>query len=178
MNSPRAFIALGANLPWQGRPPAVTLTRALAALEADGIGFIARSSLWETQAWPPSDQPAYCNAVAEIARHGLAPEPLYARLRAVEAAFGRERRTRWDARTLDLDVVAIDGFVGQFGDIRLPHPRLQERAFVLAPLAEVAPDWRHPILGTTPPELLAALGPAQGYRRLDAGWPSEPGQAP
>jgi 2-amino-4-hydroxy-6-hydroxymethyldihydropteridine diphosphokinase len=175
---PRAFIALGANLPFEGQPPAVTLARALAELEGAGLRVTARSSFWETPAWPPSNQPAYCNAVAALDAEGLTPQPLYQILRGVEAAFGRTRRARWDARTLDLDILALDGFEGTFGDIRLPHPRMSERSFVLAPLTEIAPDWRHPILGRTASAMLAALGPAEDYRRLDANWAAEAGQAP
>lgn len=178
MKSPRAFIALGANLPFEGQAPAVTLARAVVALRGSNLIVLGLSSLWETEAWPPSDQPAYCNAVAELDPAGLAPQPLYEALRTIEAAFGRTRRTRWDARTLDLDILALDGFEGSFGEIQLPHPCMQDRAFVLAPLAELAPEWRHPLLGLTVAELFAALGPAEGYRRIEAGWAAEAGQAP
>lgn len=172
----RAFIALGANLPFEGAPPVVTLARAVEALIEAGIAVDARSSLWETAPWPPSDQPPYVNAVLHAAVGGLGPEALYAVLRNVEAAFGRARRTRWDARTLDLDILAMEGFEGVFGNIELPHPRLHERVFVLAPLAEVAPGWRHPALNLTAADLLAALLPAGGYRRLNAAWPETAGQ--
>lgn len=170
MTQPRAFIALGANLPFNGMAPTQTLARALAALRQAGLSVRAVSGLWQTPAWPPSDQADYLNAVAELDPAGLAPEPLYETLRRIEARFGRERRTRWDARTLDLDIVALDGFVGAFGEITLPHPRMHERAFVLAPLADIAPDWRHPLLGRSVAELRAELAPGQESRVAGPEW--------
>jgi 2-amino-4-hydroxy-6-hydroxymethyldihydropteridine diphosphokinase len=180
----RAFIALGANLPFEGLAPATTLARAAAALEAAGLKPRAYSSLWETAPWPVSNQPAYLNAALELDSGGLAPQPLYEILRTVEAAFGRERRIRWDARTLDLDILAMEGFVGDFGAITLPHPRLHERAFALAPLAEIAPDWRHPALARAPARswprcprqgvagVLTRLGPKRGAGGLKSVRPS------
>lgn len=176
MSIARAFIALGANLPFEGKSPAETLARAAAALTGAGLRPLACSSLWETAAWPPSDQPPYVNAVIAFKAAGLEPAPLYAKLRDLETAFGRNRRARWDARTLDLDILAIDGLEGVFGDVELPHPRMTGRAFVLAPLAEIAPDWAHPGDGRTASDLLAALGSAQGYRRLNLAWAPGAGQ--
>jgi 2-amino-4-hydroxy-6-hydroxymethyldihydropteridine diphosphokinase len=166
MHKPSAFIALGSNMPFDGLSAPRVLARAVAAMQSAGLAPRALSGVWETPAWPPSDQPDYCNAVAELDPAGLSPQPLYERLRAIELNFGRERRERWAARTLDLDIVALDGFVGTFGAITLPHPRMHKRSFVLAPLAEIAPEWRHPVHGKTAAELLAALPGEQGYRRL------------
>lgn len=159
----QAFIALGANMPFEGVQGADLLAGAVEALEQAGLRLVALSSVWRTEAWPQgNDQPDYFNAVAvfEVLQRG--PRELYDLLAGIERRFGRERRERWAPRTLDLDIIALEGFEGRFGGINLPHPRMQERAFVLAPLAEIAPDWRHPESGLTAAELLAGL--PVGYR--------------
>jgi 2-amino-4-hydroxy-6-hydroxymethyldihydropteridine diphosphokinase len=117
---------------------------------------------------PPSGQPPYVNAVASLAVDPsvtVDPAALLARLMALEEAFGRERSAANAARTLDLDIIAIDDLVRAEPDPILPHPRAHLRAFVLAPLADVAPDWLHPVLGRTAAMLLADL-PPQDIRAL------------
>ena len=105
--------------------------------------MVARSRLFESPPWPqPSDQPWYVNAVARI-ETALAPEKLLARLHDIEREFGRVRGVANEARTLDLDLLDYDGLV-RAGAPTLPHPRLADRAFVLLPLRDVAPEWRHP----------------------------------
>jgi 2-amino-4-hydroxy-6-hydroxymethyldihydropteridine diphosphokinase len=166
MNS-AAYIALGTNLPFQGAAGPALLSRALAAMEEAGLAVRRRSSIWRSQAWPPgSAQPDFHNAVVAVDAEGWTPERLWDVLQLIEARFGRERRERWAARTLDLDIVAMDGWVGRFGAVDLPHPTMRGRGFVLAPLAEAAPDWRCPVGGDTISTLFAALEPMQALVRV------------
>lgn len=171
-----ALVALGGNLPAAGGDSAALLRAALIALSSHGLKPAAVSRFYRTPAFPPGSGPDFVNAAA-VLRTALAPDAILAALHAVEAAHGRERLVRWGARTLDLDLIAVDDLV--LPDARtqadwralapaeqrtqapdrliLPHPRLQDRAFVLVPLAEVAPNWRHPATGKTVSAMLAAL---------------------
>lgn len=155
----RALIGLGANLPSAVGPPRATGEAALAWLDSHGARVLRRSRWYRSAPVPVSDQPWFVNAVAELAWDG-APEALLALLHQAEAALGRVRRERNEARAIDLDLLAMDGLVRDKPPI-LPHPRLHERAFVLRPLAELAPDWRHPVLGRPIAELIAGLPPGQ-----------------
>jgi 2-amino-4-hydroxy-6-hydroxymethyldihydropteridine diphosphokinase len=165
--STRAFVALGANMPFDGVAGPALLARAVAAMQAAGLSLRALSGVWETEAWPQgSGQPDYYNAVAELDVGASTPQQLYEVLSQIERRFGRERRERWAPRTLDLDIIAMDGFVGTFGEVIVPHPRMRERAFVLAPLAEIAAGWRDPQSGLTAERLLAQLPVGFRYRRV------------
>lgn len=165
-NTTSALIALGTNLPHRGVAGPALLAQAVSALQQAGYAPRALSSIWETAAQPPSDQPAYFNAAAELDPRGATPQQLYAVLRDIEKCFGRERREQWGPRTLDLDVIAMDELAGRFGEITLPHSRMHQRAFVLAPLAEIAPGWRHPGTGRTVSEMLTELSPGQVVTRV------------
>jgi len=149
------LIALGSNLSSRaGRSPA-TLHAALACLADNGVPQVAVSRFYRTPAWPDPADPAFVNAVARVMTE-LSPSELITRLHETETAFGRVRDTRNAPRTLDLDILDYDGRVEQ-GPPTLPHPRMETRAFVLIPLRDVAPDWRHPVSGRSVDELLAAI---------------------
>ncbi|HWA01524.1 MAG TPA: 2-amino-4-hydroxy-6-hydroxymethyldihydropteridine diphosphokinase [Caulobacterales bacterium] len=163
-DQPRAFVALGTNLPFEGLAGAALLEHALARLSQRGLNVRAVSSAWRSRALPRGDQPDFVNAVAWV-EAAQSPKEFYRELVAVEAAFGRTRGERWAARTLDLDIIDMAAPPGTYDGIIVPHPRLAERAFVLAPLAEIAPDWRHPITGKSVEELLEAVAD-QRLRRL------------
>ncbi|HTZ36356.1 MAG TPA: 2-amino-4-hydroxy-6-hydroxymethyldihydropteridine diphosphokinase [Stellaceae bacterium] len=162
------LIGIGSNL---AAPPAATpldtAAAAVDALSADETEVVTLSSWYLSEPVPVSQQPWYVNAVAAIAT-ALPPPALLARLLAVERRFGRRRGARNAARTLDLDLLDYDGRLCESAALTLPHPRLHERRFVLAPLAEIAPRWRHPRLGLSARRLLTRLPRGQEVRRLDA----------
>jgi 2-amino-4-hydroxy-6-hydroxymethyldihydropteridine diphosphokinase len=153
------LIGIGANLPSPRHgEPRQTCEAALDAMAGAGIGIAARSRWYRSAPVPKSSQPWYVNGVV-AADTALAPAPLMMRLREIETDFGRTRGKANEARILDLDILAYGGMVssGSGGGVVLPHPRLHERAFVLLPMRELAPDWLHPETGRTIDDLIAAL---------------------
>jgi len=166
---PVILVGIGSNL---AAPPCDTpqATAAAALLQLPGLGVtVVRLSRWYlSQPVPPSGQPWYVNGVAAIAT-GLAPAALLEALLALEARFGRRRGAPNAARTLDLDLLDYDGRQCTSERLVLPHPRLHERRFVLAPLSEIAPHWRHSRLGFSAAELLLGLPPGQPVRVLGNG---------
>ena len=165
------LVGIGANLPGpDGVTPLETCEWAVRRLAAlPGLRLDAVSQWYVTSPMPPSGQPPYVNAVARLAvePHAAEPDPavLLEALQAIEAEAGRVRGERNAARTLDLDIIAIDGIVRAAPDPVLPHPRAHLRAFVLVPLLDVAAGWIHPVKGVEARELLRRL-PDQGVRLL------------
>lgn len=145
--------------------PRQTLAAALAALAAAEIGIAARSAWYRSEPVPRSDQPWFINAVAALTTD-LGASQLLAVLQAVEARFGRVRGERNAARILDLDLLDHRGQLIETTALVLPHPRLHQRRFVLVPLAEIAPGWRHPRFGLTAEQLLGELASEQQLDRL------------
>jgi len=160
------LIGIGGNLdsPIHGPPPAA-LEAALAALPEMRVCVAACSPWYRSEPVPRSDQPWYVNGVAALATP-LDPPALLAALLSLEARFGRVRSTPNAARVLDLDLLDYDGLTLATESLILPHPRLHQRRFVLVPLAELAPEWRHPQSGMTAAALLARLPPEESVFRL------------
>ncbi|MGB7244930.1 MAG: 2-amino-4-hydroxy-6-hydroxymethyldihydropteridine diphosphokinase [Sulfitobacter sp.] len=176
----QTLIALGSNLSSEFGDPASTLKYAVDALGRAGAVIRAVSRFYATPAFPSGAGPDYVNAAVLVASDWSAQDTLV-QLHVIEAAAGRERMQRWGQRTLDMDLIAIGDQI--FPDenahllwrnlpvdmqkmrtpdqLVLPHPRVQDRAFVLVPLADVAPDWRHPILGLSVRQMRDALPKAQ-----------------
>jgi 2-amino-4-hydroxy-6-hydroxymethyldihydropteridine diphosphokinase len=126
---------------------------------------LAQSPIYETSPWGYTDQPDFLNQVVQ-AETDLPPEQLLPHLKSIEVALGRAPNFRYGPRLIDLDILFYDDLVLQTPDLIIPHPRLTKRAFVLMPLADLAPDLRHPVLGQTVRQLLAGVDP-QGIRRYN-----------
>lgn len=191
-----ALVAFGANQPFGNLSPEGVILAASGQLAGSLGAEVRLSSLYRTPCFPAGAGPDYVNAAAIVTlRHNQTAVEILEVLHQIEARFGRQRGERWAARTLDIDLLAIgdevwpdhathDTWRGLSTEAQarqtpegliLPHPRLQDRAFVLVPLAELAPDWRHPILRRSVAEMLADLSEADraGVVRLNP--PNLPG---
>lgn len=176
-----ALVAFGTNLHFGKMAPADVIIAAVAELATAGLPVQALSKLYQTPCFPAGAGPDYVNAAAVVPlRSDMTAADVLARLHQVEAQFGRQRDQRWGMRTLDVDLLAMGDAVlpdlatymhwrdldpamqrqAAPDQLILPHPRIADRAFVLVPLADVAPAWRHPVSGLTVAQMLAAI-PAQ-----------------
>lgn len=147
-------IALGSNLAGAHGVCEALLEAALATFSAHDLTVTARSGWWRSAAWPDPAEPEYRNGVA-LVETTLTPRQTLDALHAIERDFGRVRGDANAARTLDLDLIAFGRAVVDQPGLHLPHPRAHERLFVMGPLAQIAPDWRHPVSGETAAALAA-----------------------
>lgn len=155
------LIALGSNLDSRWGSPHQTLVAAVAEMQRRHINVISLSTLIATDPMGPQNQPMYVNAVAHIETH-KSPEALMRCLHQIERWAGRKRLRRWGPRCLDLDLLDYHGITRKpartsIKPLALPHPGIAQRSFVLAPLAEIAPRWKHPYNHQTPALMLRKL---------------------
>lgn len=160
------IIALGSNLKGKWASSISVLDAATARVPSIGLKILERSSYWRSKAWPDATQPEYINAVALVETR-LRPERLLIALHALEAEFGRVRTATNAARVLDLDLIAYGRTVRTVDAPILPHPRAADRRFVMGPLAEIAPAWRHPVSGERADVLAAAARVGADARPVD-----------
>ncbi len=171
-----ALIGMGSNVASWAGSPAETLIAAAKAISGDSVQMLSISRLFLTPCYPTDAGPDYVNAVALVST-ALSPEALLVHLHSLEAGFGRQRLQRWGNRTLDLDLLTygdlvwpdLETYTSWYGlgadqqrlrapeQLILPHPRIQDRAFVLVPLLDVAPLWHHPVLEGSAQDLLDLL---------------------
>lgn len=146
-----AILLLGSNLGDRTR----FLSAAIAGLAENCGEIVQTSAVYESEVWGATDQQDYLN-IAVALQTFLSPEELLHCCQQIEAAQGRERITRWAARTLDIDILFYDDTVVDLPHLKIPHPLLGERRFVLEPLLEVIPTFRHPLLGISIKEMHTA----------------------
>ncbi|ADB40385.1 2-amino-4-hydroxy-6-hydroxymethyldihydropteridine diphosphokinase [Spirosoma linguale] len=146
----KTILLLGANLGDRVQ----TLNRSV-DLISERVGTIAQqSAFYETAPWGVTDQPAYVNQVL-VVETALKPDDVLAQTQGIEQALGRVRLEKWGARVIDIDILYYDQLIQQTDTLTIPHPFLHQRRFTLVPLAEIAPDFMHPVLQKTTLELLA-----------------------
>lgn len=159
------IVALGCNDKGDWSSSCEALEAALARFRAEGLDVLARSSWWASQAWPDPTDPPFLNGVAIISTDQDAPT-LMRTLGRIEDLFGRVRTARNAPRTLDLDLTAYGRLSGDLDGLILPHPRAADRLFVMGPLAEIAPDWIHPVNGLRARDLAASATVARDAHPL------------
>ncbi len=156
------LVALGSNVAGPWGSPRQAVERAIAELDHFPVRVVRASTLIETAPFGVANQPNFVNGVVAI-ETALAPQSLLRRLHTIEKAAGRRRRRRWGPRTLDLDIIDWNGItitssLPSSQALVLPHPGISQRSFVLQPIAEIAPRWKHPASHCTATEMLKTLG--------------------
>jgi len=155
----KIYVGFGANIPSPAGPPRKTVEAAIERLEQADIVILQQSPWYKSPAFPDPSEPDFVNGVIEVDTR-LDSEPFLAELHRIERHFGRIRQRKWEPRTLDLDLLDFRGELRSSSDgdrLNLPHPRMQDRDWVLLPLRDVAPSWRHPRSGQSVDDLIAAL---------------------
>ncbi|MFN3739075.1 MAG: 2-amino-4-hydroxy-6-hydroxymethyldihydropteridine diphosphokinase [Thermodesulfovibrionales bacterium] len=135
------YIGIGSNIGNREK----NCLEAIRLMEEKGIKVIKRSSLYETEPWGVKDQPMFINMVIE-AETEYAPAELLNLLKSIERAMGRTETKRWGPRIIDLDILFYNNLILNTPELRIPHPYIHERDFVLKPLSEIAPELEHPVL--------------------------------
>ena len=158
-----AYIAIGSNL---GDRVANVKKAVLRAADEVKATLVFMSSFYETEPWGIKEQPDFVNAVMGVETE-LPPKALLAHLKSVEAGMGRENAERWGPRTVDLDIIFYGGLVMDEDGLTIPHPAAHERAFVMVPLAEIAPDFVHPIIGKSVSDIAKSLDKS-GVKKLES----------
>ena len=167
------YVALGANLPSAVGPPQRTLEEALVRLARAGVEVLAVSPWYTTSPMGGRDQPRYVNGVAEVATR-RDPQALLALLHDIEDELGRRRRQRWESRPVDLDLIDYRQLERTQSPPILPHPGAAKRLFVLLPLHDVAPEWKHPVTGHPVARLIESLPRDDGEIERLASWLVKP----
>lgn len=157
-----AFIAIGSNL---GDRIANVKKAVLRAADEVKATLVFMSSFYETEPWGIKEQGPFVNAVMGV-ETDLPPAALLAHLKSVEAGMGRQEAERWGPRVIDLDIIFYDGLVMDEKGLTIPHPSAHERAFVMVPLAEIAPDFIHPVIGRSAAEIAKSLD-SSGIRKME-----------
>ena len=148
----RVLLSLGSNTGNR----LLMLTKAQEELERRGFCITSRSRIWETFPWGLTDQPRFLNMCIS-AETELSPEEMLMTVKNIEVLLGRTKNLKWGPREIDIDIIAIGELVINGPDLTVPHSHMHERAFVLIPLREINPCFRHPVTGMTPDEMLSLL---------------------
>jgi 2-amino-4-hydroxy-6-hydroxymethyldihydropteridine diphosphokinase len=157
----KIYLSLGSNL----RDRQENIRQALELLEHKGVRILQVSSFYETEPLYIVDQPWFLNVAAEV-QSELAPQSFFELLQQVELSLGRERKVRFGPRTIDIDILFYGNELFDHSALQIPHPRLQERKFVLVPMAELAPDFIHPVLKKSMSELLKKCSDSSKIKKV------------